>query len=430
MGKTRLKVLLSMLACNYNKGTEYKTGWMLLQAVCKKHSAFVITDENEKDSIESLAAKDPDISENATFFYVSLKRSKSKFIQSCRLFWQFEFDHAIRKWHQKAYALALELDKKYDFDIIHKATMNGFREPGLFWKMDKPTVWGPVIGMDYSPFGLTLKEISMPENILYLARTFGNYIDSRFKPKILNAIKNYDLVICGVYRVRDYFRKKRKNRNVVGMFQRIVEIEDQSVSINKRNPDDPFIITCSAEITPRKGIPLLIKACSGIPGEIRWELQIVGKKSGDISNVLKAIEKYGLHSRCKILGQIPISENIKKISQSHLLALFSINDTLPNVIMEAMSNGVPCVCLDIDGLKGNYPENVGFKIAPDSLDFIKKRFSEIVSDLYYDEKKRLEFAHNAIEYSRKFEINYIAGNIDRLYRKLVNGEKIEYENIN
>lgn len=63
--------------------------------------------------------------------------------------WRFYFHY--NKWQQKTLAIAKQIIKEQNIDIVHQLNMIGFREPGYLWKLDKPFIWGPTNAKEAFP---------------------------------------------------------------------------------------------------------------------------------------------------------------------------------------------------------------------------------------------------------------------------------------
>jgi hypothetical protein len=96
-----------------------------------------------------------------------------------RKLWPPSYYWFYKVWQKNAYKLALELDKKENFDLIHQLNMVGYREPGYLWKIDKPFVWGPIGGLENSPW-ILLPAIGLKGFVFYAARNLINSFQRTF----------------------------------------------------------------------------------------------------------------------------------------------------------------------------------------------------------------------------------------------------------
>lgn len=102
-------------------------------------------------------------------------------------------------------------------------------------------------------------------------------------------------------------------------------------------------------------------------------------------------------------GQLP-RKQVMAIYGSYTAFVFpSLHDSGGTVVMEALSQGMPVICLDIAGPGAILPENCGFKIA--ALDRTEEQvvsaLAEAMIRVGRDAALRRELAENALAAARK-----------------------------
>jgi hypothetical protein len=138
-GNKTLKVLVASYACNPFKGSEEGVGWGWVKAISGYHDLYVITASYHRDDIQKALSEDTGLADRLHFFYVPHKRWHYrptrgwKFIENSVL--KLIMNYAYRIWQRDAYQLARELNRQYEFDLIHQITYVGFRFPGHLWKL-------------------------------------------------------------------------------------------------------------------------------------------------------------------------------------------------------------------------------------------------------------------------------------------------------
>ena len=116
---------------------------------------------------------------------------------------------------------------------------------------------------------------------------------------------------------------------------------------DKDRKDDFRILFGAAKITDkRKGIDYFIKACN-ILKEKHPELSIKVVCYGQNSEVLASLIPYPVESLGYVSGDAAIRDLYNSVD---LFVTPSLEDNLPNTIMEAMACGVPCVGFNIGGI--------------------------------------------------------------------------------
>src|SRR5260370_25577701 len=110
---------------------------------------WVLTDAFNRIDIEREQRNEPGHFENLHFIYVS----RTRWLRAEQV-WPPAYLWTYTRWQRAAYRKACELHKSIRFDLVHVLTYVGFRVPGEFWRMDTPLVWGPVGGLENTPWRL------------------------------------------------------------------------------------------------------------------------------------------------------------------------------------------------------------------------------------------------------------------------------------
>ncbi len=105
----------------------------------------------------------------------------------------------------------------------------------------------------------------------------------------------------------------------------------------------------------KKGYDVLIEALASLPADLNWELVHVG--GGALSaDLKKRANACNLSTRIKWLGALPQKEVLREYQRSDGFVLASRvardgdRDGLPNVLMEAQSQGVACVSTSVSAV--------------------------------------------------------------------------------
>ncbi|WP_425407852.1 glycosyltransferase [Hyphococcus sp.] len=106
-----------------------------------------------------------------------------------------------------------------------------------------------------------------------------------------------------------------------------------------------LVLASVGHLIERKGHDLVIKALPELPGAT---LMIVGE--GPARAALQSLAReIGVFDRVKFLGQAPHEELPEIYSAADILVLASSREGWPNVLLEAMACGAPCVATDVWG---------------------------------------------------------------------------------
>lgn len=190
------------------------------------------------------------------------------------------------------------------------------------------------------------------------------------KKKLPNK-RNYKKITYGLnlksFKPEKKMKNKSKNKNIKLLFVGFGKVEFE-----------------------RKGIDLLIKILSRIK-EKNIELTIIGDVSQNLFEKIKLDVKF--------ISRVSSDKKLNKIYNNNDILLFtSRQDNLPNVVLEAMSTGLPVIAFEIGGLKDLIKNNFnGYLCKPFNLNQYSKRLNNLI----LDKKMREKFSLNSINYSKK-----------------------------
>ena len=415
-----LKVLVSAYACNPYRGSEEGVGWGWVKAISRYHKVWVLTAEYHRSDIERATNKNPDQFHNLTFIYVPSKpwhyRPTSGWIFIERTLLKPIMNNAYRIWQNDAYALAVEYHKKIVFDISHQITYVGFRFPGKLWKLNIPFVWGPIGGLENTPLHL-LAKIGFKGFAYYLLRNIVNGLDKKFLPGPKRAFaRAQGGIIAATSGIRSEILKYFKRNSKV-----ICEIGSPDETVTHyccRQPGDPIQLAWSGQHEPGKALPILLNSVASLPTLLNWDLHILGSGSCTQRWQLHA-ERLGIGPHCLWTGLLNRDRAINKIKQSHIFIITSIKDLTSTVLLEAISQGVPVICLDHCGFSDVVTDHCGIKIALNNHQQMITDINKAIIKLHDDESLRRRLAQGALDRSHYFTWEKKSIDINAIYQDVV-----------
>lgn len=173
-------------------------------------------------------------------------------------------------------------------------------------------------------------------------------------------------------------------------------------------------ILAAGRLVPQKGFDLLIEAFEKIVDEVpEWKVKIFG--SGKDKDMLQEmINEKHLYNNVILMG--PTQEIEKELMKSSIYALSSRFEGFGMVIVEAMQCGVPVVSFDCPKGPSEIITNGedGILVENGNID----EFSKALLELIKDRDKLESFSKKAIENVKRYSINEIGKEWEKLLRGL------------
>lgn len=143
---TRRKVILSAYACEPCKGSEPGVGWNWAKQIARFSDVWVITRQNNRETIEQELSKNPVNGLHVVYFdlppWLSFWKRGSKGMHLYYLLWQVGVFFRIRK-----------LAKGQAADILHHVTFGSALLPTFLPLLKCRFIWGPIGGAERVAIG-------------------------------------------------------------------------------------------------------------------------------------------------------------------------------------------------------------------------------------------------------------------------------------
>lgn len=344
-------------ACSPYRGSEPGVGWHRAVEVAQHVELWVITEEHEfRSDIERYLRENGPV-DNPRFLFVPR-------ISSSKVLWRVLsrvrplYYLAYHLWHRRAYRLARQICRETHFDIVHQSTMCGFREPGLLWRLDLPFVWGPVGGTQNYPWRFLLEAgpgVAVVEGV----RSILNVLQLRLARKVRLAAKRSALVLTAIPAGQQVFKRAYDIESECMLDVGVTKVADAPRSFQGRT--GPLRLLWSGTLEHRKALQLLLKALARLPAEIEFELRILG--TGPKQKSWQALAtKLGVDRHCCWMGWLPHSEAMRQYRWADVFVFTSLRDTCGTVVLEALSHGLPVICLDHQGVGSVVTDGCGIKV--------------------------------------------------------------------
>ncbi|MBN2243026.1 MAG: glycosyltransferase family 4 protein [Acidobacteria bacterium] len=178
---------------------------------------------------------------------------------------------------------------------------------------------------------------------------------------------------------------------------------------------EPFRIVTACELTPRKGVDLLLKAMPLLWEQMPdTELHIMG--DGDAVEDLHHLAYQVDPGTKKVFFHGSVPNPFDRLADFDLFALSSRSDNMPVIVLEAMLAGLPIVATAVGGI----PELIstaecGTVVAPESAPALAQG---IMAQLKTDRKSMIRRGSQGERFVRqRLDVKNTAAELDTIYRK-------------
>lgn len=388
-----LEVLINAYACAPNRGSEPGMAWNWIVNLAKYCKVYVITEGEFRDEIELELSRLPQ-GVNMRFYYNPVS---DKIRTMCWNQGDWRFYYYYFKWQKETYNMAQDIIASNNIDLVHQLNMIGFREPGFLWKLDKPSVWGPIGGLDFMPYSF-IKEVKVSIKYKLLLKNFITYLQINYSKRINLAFQNFNVVIGAVnksnYTVKKYLNLDIPILNETGCYTGI-----GNECIRNRFNNDEFNILWVGKADFRKQLELAFEIINNLKSVKNLKFHIVGidKGTDDYFKYEQIIKSLDIQNNIVWHGKIPHNMVKVMMSTNHLFLFTSIMEGTPHVILEAIENQMPIICFDACGQAECVNETIGVKIELSNPKQAIVEFSDAILHLNKNRNILQEYSSNCIK---------------------------------
>ena len=345
-------ILATTYAVNPNKGSEDGMGWNFVLQIARFNKVIAITRENNRPAIEKYMEDHPNkLYENIRFLYYDLPywmrfwKKGSRGALLYYLMWQYGIVSFIKQ-------------QNISFDIVHNVNFHNDWSPSFLWKLGKPFVWGPVghhplIPSQYlKPYS---KKYWFKDRFTWWIKLFF----WNFSYHLNQTKKRASHILCMNSSVSS--RLDIKDNYYVNP-----SIATQDFGWIETPNHNQFTVISAGRFVPLKGFDLTIEAFAkmiqSVSEKDRNKCQLVLVGSGPEEELLKKM--------CRENNIEPYVQFISWIERDVLMQMFKTSSVFlfPShegagmVVAEALSFGLPVICLDNEGPGEFIDETCGIKV--------------------------------------------------------------------
>lgn len=350
-----MRILLSAYSCLPNKGSELGVGWRwAVELAGLGHEVCLLTREVYRAPIESYLSASP-VDKLTLAFYdppawlTGWHRPGAGTVYLHYYVWQIG-----------VLGFARQLAAGNMFDIVHHITFGVFRQPSLLYLLPIPFVFGPVGGGEAAP-PLLRREFPIRGRVIDFLRDVANWL-AGLDPFLRMLYRRSCVIFCKTddtwNMIPSEFRHKAMVKREIG-----IDVDSRQTANQVRIRRGGVLkVLFVGRLIYWKGAHLALRAFSKLVEQYPdAELCIVG--SGKEERWLKQLaQALGIKESVQWISRVDHAALLKKYCEFDVFLFPSLHDSSGNVVLEAMSAGLPVICLDLGGPPTMVDERCGIVV--------------------------------------------------------------------
>lgn len=383
------RILVSAYGCEPGKGSEQGVGWNWTLQLSRLAELVVLTRSNNQEAIE--AALTPELRKRVRFEFYDPPRLVSRFKRKEKGLY---FYYLLWQWG--AYRRACQLVKQQAFDYVLHLTFGSIWMPTFMYRLPVPFIWGPVGGGEAVPAALLRVlplRARLPQILRYLL--MGSV---RLNPLFMAPLRRACAVLA---RTEDTARliPAPHDRKVKVVLETSVseDLLEQPVSPQVAAGADGrrLRVMYSGRLVALKNVSAAMHAVARARSSgADVYLTMVG--SGPERQRLEQLARdLGIQTSVEFLGNVTQAQVMDELRRSDAYLFPSLKEGGVWSLMEAMSVGLPVVCVRTSGMTVITDEESAIRVAPISQEHMIAGFAEALVKLAASPERRREIGDSA-----------------------------------
>lgn len=409
-----MRILLTGYGCSPDHGSEEAVTWGWALALSRHCEVWVITYPRYRSNIERYLQANPN--PNLHFHYASPPKvidpwNPEKGTGNIRLHYLL--------WLGEMYKVAKQLHHEVGFDLSHFVSWNTVSAPPPLWKLPIPFIWGSVGGGQIAPFAYR-KYFTTDgwEETLRSLRVLALPL----LPPVRQAVRRTSLILATNAETVSLLRRAGARHiemfNVSGLPDSYVPSEPPA-----HPPQSTMTLLWAGRLESMKA-PLLMLQIMQQVADLPVRLLVAG--DGPLRPMCEAkAAEFGIEDKVQFLGRVDWHK-MKELYRSADAFLFtSLRDSFGSVNLEAMSQALPLIAFDHQGVGYFVPSEAAIKIPVTTPEKDIRAFAEGIRKLYHHPELRQRMGRVAWEYARSEMESVRTLRMLELYRKVLQSEPLK-----
>jgi len=362
-------------------------GWNFILQIARFQEVIAVTRQNNRSRIEQYMQEHPDGRyERIRFLYFDLPYWKR--------FWKRGSRGAmLYYWLWQRGVVSFIQQQELHFDIAHNLNFHNDWTPSYLWKLGKPMVWGPIGHHPLAP-AQYLKGYGMAYRIkARLAWLVKRYFWS-YSSGLQRTIQHAQHIFCMNHAVPSRLRLTE------GSYSIMPSVASQDFGYEPPSSKQPgFSLITAGRLTPLKGYDLSLRAFAqfleSLEPDARRDccLHVVG--SGPEEKRYRWLAKsLNIDQYVTFINWIERPELMTLFRRCSVF-LFPSHEGAGMVVAEALSFGLPVVCLDNAGPGAFINADCGYAIPEGPYSHTVRGLSVALQQLYRDPLLRIQMGRAA-----------------------------------
>ncbi len=300
--------------------------------------------------------------------------------------WWDTFDRIVHpsyvEYFWKARKVAQSIVKRQEIDLCHHLSPFSLRYPSPLLWTGKPLVVGPIYGGLRSPD--VLREMAVREGALMKLRALDAW-RMKWDPWLKRHFRQADRYVVSAPYVKNLLPSTcgDKTRIVSG-----VAVDRYPSPSRGEDSGTKIQMIAVARLVPIKGIEILLHALSQCKSREKIDMHIYGQ-GPDRASYEQLSGTLGLSDTVIWHGFAAHGEVLERYREMDVFVLPSLKEPAGIAVLEAMSAGLPVICVDAGGPAYTVADSCGIKVPLGNKDSIIKGLTDALDQMVENRAERL-----------------------------------------